>query len=82
MPARERVRERVPARVRVRLAALDPARRERADVLPPRRPPLRDGDSSRARPRPEPDFLPPPEMLFTVAHARLSASYPETPRLL
>ena len=30
--------------------------------------------------RPLPDFLPPPDCLFTVAHARRSASLSETPR--
>src|SRR5207237_396306 len=32
------------------------------------------------RPRPDPLFLPPPEVLFTVAHARRSASSSGTPR--
>src|SRR6185295_42978 len=31
-------------------------------------------------PRPEPLFLPPPDSLFTVAHARALASLLETPR--
>lgn len=30
--------------------------------------------------RPLPDFLPPPDCLFTVAQARRSASFSETPR--
>ena len=30
-------------------------------------------------PRPDPLFLPPPDSLFTVAHARDSASFFETP---
>jgi hypothetical protein len=30
--------------------------------------------------RPDPDFLPPPEILFSVAHARRLASVVDTPR--
>jgi hypothetical protein len=32
------------------------------------------------RPRPEPDFFPPPDSLLTVAQARRLASFPEVPR--
>jgi len=52
-----------------------------AEARPPFRPPFLDGPLLVFRPRPEPDFLPPPEIAFSVAHARRSASFFETPRL-
>src|SRR5436190_7496849 len=51
----------------------------RLDEQPPLRPPLRELAWLSCLPRPEPDFLPPPDSLFTVAQARLSASFLETP---
>jgi hypothetical protein len=50
------------------------------DFLPPFFPPLRDEALLVFFPRPEPLFLPPLSDLFTVAHARFSASFFETPR--
>src|ERR1044072_9427631 len=47
---------------------------------PPLRPPLRELSWLSLRPRPEPDLLPPPDSLLTVAQARLFASFSETPR--
>src|SRR5688572_20733668 len=44
------------------------------------RPPLRDDTLVSGTPRPEPLLLPPPVSLFTVAHARRSASSSGTPR--
>jgi hypothetical protein len=49
---------------------------------PPLRPPLRAGALFTRLPRPDPDFLPPPVIALTVAHARDSASSLETPRSL
>ena len=51
-----------------------------AVLRPPFLPPLRLEAFDVFLPRPEPDFLPPPVDLFTVAHARASASFFETPR--
>jgi hypothetical protein len=50
------------------------------DRRPPFRPPLRDG-SLFVDLCPEPPLRPPPVSLFTVAHARRSASFSPTPRL-
>src|SRR5215204_4463983 len=50
------------------------------EALPPFLPPFFAGPLFSFLPRPEPLFLPPPEALLTVAHARCSASSPETPR--
>jgi len=47
---------------------------------PPFRPPFRDEARDSFLPRPEPDFLPPPDSLLTVAYARLLASLADTPR--
>jgi hypothetical protein len=47
---------------------------------PPFRPPLRDDTRDSGFPRPEPDFFPPPDSLFTVAHARALAVFFDTPR--
>jgi hypothetical protein len=47
---------------------------------PPLRPPLRDDAFDSVLPRPDPDFLPPPDSLFTVAHARAFATLFDTPR--
>lgn len=52
-----------------------------ADAAPPLRPPLREGALLTLLPRPEPLSLPPPVSAFTVAHARLSASFSDTPRV-
>jgi hypothetical protein len=51
-----------------------------AAALSPSFPPLRAGAWPSGLPRPEPDFLPPPVSLFTVAQARRSASGAGTPR--
>jgi hypothetical protein len=51
-----------------------------AAALPPSRPPLRADTLVSFTPRPEPDLLPPPDSLLTVAQARRSASFSETPR--
>jgi hypothetical protein len=50
------------------------------EALPPFRPPLREADLFDFFPRSEPLFFPPPLSLFTVAQARCSASFFETPR--
>jgi hypothetical protein len=49
-------------------------------ALPPLAPPFRADAVEVFLPRPEPLFLPPPVSLFTVAQARRSASFFETPR--
>ena len=51
-----------------------------AAALPPRSPPFFAGALFSALPRPDPLFLPPPEILLTVAHARRSASSSDAPR--
>jgi hypothetical protein len=51
-----------------------------ADAWPPFFPPLRDALRFTGFPLPEPLFFPPPVSLFTVAHARRSASRRDTPR--
>ena len=56
-------------------------RDDRAVAAPPIRPPLRAGAVFVRRPRPEPERLPPPDILFSVAQARRSASRLGTPRL-
>jgi len=71
--------------LRLRLERLRPLEdREEVEeeplALPPFRPPLREDDVLVAFPRPLPDFFPPPVSLFTVAHARRSASFVPTPR--
>src|SRR5579859_1604202 len=50
------------------------------EALPPRRPPFFALSCVSGWPRPEPDLLPPPDSLFTVAQARRSASSWLTPR--
>ncbi len=52
----------------------------RAVLEPPFCPPFRAGAWFSDFPLPDPDFLPPPDVLFTVAHARRSASFLEVPR--
>ena len=52
-----------------------------AEAAPPFLPPFRVGSLFSGFPRPDPLFLPPPEILFTVAQARCSASSFGTPRL-
>ncbi|HUR93318.1 MAG TPA: hypothetical protein VMY76_01960 [Gemmatimonadales bacterium] len=52
-----------------------------AEARPPVRPPLRTGAVLVFLPRPEPRFRPPPDTLFSVAQARRSASFFDTPRL-
>jgi hypothetical protein len=52
----------------------------RAVEAPPFLPPFFMGEWSSFLPRPDPAFFPPPLTLFTVAQARLSASFFETPR--
>jgi hypothetical protein len=77
---------RLPPALRLRVAAAFWAAAEREDfdrdaaALPPFLPPLRDELRVVFLPRPEPLFFPPPVSLFTVAQARRSASFPETPR--
>ncbi|MBV8781619.1 MAG: hypothetical protein JO353_09495 [Phycisphaerae bacterium] len=70
--------------VRVRaafFADFDRAPLERpAEALPPFLPPFFAGRLLVFLPRPEPDFLPPPDILFSVAQARRSASFFDTPR--
>src|SRR5687767_14563201 len=67
------------------LAAVSPrgcltSRRRGLQCLPPFSQPLRLDSRLSVFPRPLPDFLPPPLSLFTVAHARRSASFSDTPR--
>ena len=52
----------------------------RAVARPPLRPPFFADALLVFLPRPEPLFFPPPLDLFTVAHARLSASFLDVPR--
>src|SRR5690606_3820950 len=71
----------------LRVAAAFFAEAERAEAgrldeaSPPLRPPLREAALLSFVPRPEPDFLPPPSSLLTVAQARRSASSLPTPFL-
>src|SRR6188508_2490663 len=58
------------------LAAAERSERFCAAFLPPRE----DETWVSFLPRPEPDLLPPPDSLLTVAHARLLASFTDTPR--
>jgi hypothetical protein len=88
-PERVVVRERVPPpelpdrdAVRPRLAVLRPDMLRLFDAAAPLRPPLLLAERLVALPRPEPLFFPPPVSLFTVAHARRSASFVEVPRFL
>lgn len=68
---------------RVRAAFLAAAEREAGvRAAAPCFPPLRAGALFTALPRPEPDFLPPPVILFTVAQARCSAVFSLVPRTL
>lgn len=74
---------------RLRVAAAFLAERDRAaagrdaEARPPFLPPFFDGALLAFLPRPEPPFFrPPPEMAFSVAQARRSASFAETPRRL
>ena len=74
---------------RFRVAAAFFAERDRAaagreaEARPPFFPPFFDGALLAFLPRPEPPFLrPPPEMAFSVAQARRSASFEDTPRFL
>lgn len=75
-----------PLARRLRVAAAFRADAERADfgrdadARPPARPPFLVGALFVLRPRPEPDFLPPPLIAFSVAQARRSASFRDTPR--
>ncbi|HET6837781.1 MAG TPA: hypothetical protein VFH24_07030 [Gemmatimonadales bacterium] len=87
-PDRLRVRELPalpPARRRL-VAAAFRAALDRDDLdrdaaaRPPFLPPFLDELRLVFLPRPEPLFFPPPVSLFTVAHARRSASRRETPR--
>jgi hypothetical protein len=85
---RELFRARLPLdpalRFRVAAAFLADAERadfgRRAEARPPARPPFLAGPLFVLRPRPDPDFLPPPDIAFSVAHARRAASFRETPR--
>jgi hypothetical protein len=75
----------VPRRFRVAAAffaeRLRAAFERVAEARPPLRPPFRLDALLVFLPRPEPLFFPPPLSLFTVAHARRSASFFEVPRL-
>jgi hypothetical protein len=65
------------------LAEADRAAAERpADAAPPLRPPFFAGAFLVGLPLPDPLFLPPPDILLTVAQARRSASFSPTPRSL
>jgi hypothetical protein len=65
------------------LAEADRAAAERpADAAPPLRPPFVAGAFLVGLPLPDPLFLPPPDILLTVAQARRSASLSPTPRSL
>lgn len=81
-----RFRVELPPARRFRVAAAFRAEADRADLLrraearPPRRPPFFVGALLVFRPRPEPDLRPPPDIAFSVAQARRSASSCETPR--
>jgi hypothetical protein len=76
-----------PPAFRLRVAAAFRAEAERADLdrdadaRPPARPPFRAGAVFVFFPRPAPLLRPPPDILFSVAHARRSASFFGTPRL-
>jgi len=84
--ALERFRVELRPALRLRVAAALRAEAERADLLrlaearPPFRPPFFAGPLLVFRPRPEPDFRPPPDIAFSVAQARRSASARGTPR--
>jgi hypothetical protein len=81
----ERLRDEPPA-FRFRVAAAFRADAERAalgraaDARAPARPPFVAGPFFVLRPRPLPDFFPPPDIAFSVAQARRSASFRDTPR--
>jgi hypothetical protein len=65
------------------LAEADRAEAERpVDAAPPLRPPFVAGAFLVGLPLPDPLFLPPPDILLTVAQARRSASFSPTPRSL
>jgi hypothetical protein len=74
------------AALRFRVAAAFRAEADRADfgrdadMRPPIRPPFRAGALFVFFPRPAPLFRPPPDISFSVAHARRSASFRGTPR--
>jgi hypothetical protein len=82
----ERLRVDPPPALRLRVAAAFRADAERAALLrlaearPPFRPPFFAGPLLVLRPRPEPDLRPPPDIAFSVAQARRSASSRGTPR--
>lgn len=83
----DRFRVEPPPAFRLRVAAALRADAERAALLrlaaarPPFRPPFFVGALLVFRPRPEPDLRPPPDIAFSVAQARRSASSRGTPRL-
>jgi len=85
--ADDRFRVADPPVFRLRVAAALRAEADRADLgrdaeaRPPARPPLRAGARLVRFPRPEPLLRPPPDILFSVAQARRSASFSGTPRL-
>ena len=65
------------------LADADRSEAERAaEAAPPFLPPFRAAALLVGLPRPDPLFLPPPLISLTVAQARLSASFSDTPRFL
>lgn len=75
-----------PLALRLRVCAAFLAEAERAaagraaEAALPFLPPFFAGALLTALPRPEPLCLPPPVILFTVAHARRSAPFSGTPR--
>jgi hypothetical protein len=65
------------------LADADRSEAERAaEAAPPFLPPFRAAALLVGLPRPDPLFLPPPLISLTVAQARFSASFSDTPRFL
>src|SRR5262249_29500850 len=77
---------RYPFLLRARVAAALRAEAERSALVrwalaaPPFLPPVRDDSLLTDLPRPDPLFLPPWVLLLTVAQARRSASFSDTPR--
>jgi len=85
VPSDARLRPDDDRAFRLRVAAAFRADADRADfdraaeARPPLRPPFRAGAVLVFLPRPDPLFRPPPDILFSVAQARRSASFLGTP---